>query len=696
MPMMTVAALLDANHIKLPNTAPGRYYTTCPQCSRDRRPAHQRSKVLGVTINGDRAYWGCNHCGWTGPEKCNGFSSAAPEITYDYLDETGVLLFQKVRGANKRFWQRKPDGAGGWVNDLSGVRRVIYRLPEIIEAIAAGYAIVCVEGEKDADNLWRINVPATCNPDGAAKPGQKPKWRSEFSEMLRGADIVVIGDNDDPGRDHAEATASMSIGVAARVRMLDLAKHWPDIPQGGDISDWLKTHTREQFDELAADARDMTSKEGVSLDDFHAFMPMHNYIFAPSRETWPASSVNSRLPPIPVVDAEGKPALNSKGEQETMAAATWLDQNQPVEQMTWAPGRPMLIKDRLISGGGWIERSGITCFNLYRPPSIKPGDATKADLWIKHSNIVFGTDADHIIKWLAHRVQRPHEKINHALVFGGEQGIGKDALLEPVKRAIGPWNFDETSPQQVLGRFNGFLKNVILRISEARDLGDLDRFAFYDHMKTYTAAPPDVLRVDEKHLREYSIPNCVGVIITTNHKTDGIFLPPDDRRHFVAWSDLKRDDFPDGYWNALWNWYGNGGDQHVAAYLANLDISTFDPKAPPPKTAAFWDIVDASRAPEDAELADVLDSLSNPDAVTLQQIANYATGEFQIWIRERKNRRIIPHRMEKCDYVSVRNDAAKDGLWKIHKARQVIYAKKSLSIRDRFAAASKLVQQAWP
>ena len=84
---------------------------------------------------------------------------------------------------------------------------------------------------------------------------------------------------------------------------------------------------------------------------------------------------------------------------------------------------------------------------------------------------------------------------------------------------------------------------MILRVSEARDLGDTDRFAFYDHMKSYTAAPPEVLRVDEKHLREHSVVNCVGVVITTNHKTDGIYLPADDRRHFVAWSDLKKEDF---------------------------------------------------------------------------------------------------------------------------------------------------------
>ena len=204
-------------------------------------------------------------------------------------------------------------------------------------------------------------------------------------------------------------------------------------------------------------------------------------------------------------------------------------------------------------------------------------------------------------------MQKPAEKINHALVLGGKQGIGKDTLLEPVKYAIGAWNFLEVSPQQVLGRFNGFLKSVILRVSEARDLGEFDRFAFYDHMKSIIAAPPDVLRIDEKNRAEYAIPNVTGVIITTNHKSDGIYLPADDRRHFVAWSDLDKSDFTAEYWNELWHWYDNGGCQVVAHYLLNLDLSAFNPKAPPPQTEAFFEIVNASRTPEDAELADALD-----------------------------------------------------------------------------------------
>ena len=319
------------------------------------------------------------------------------------------------------------------------------------------------------------------------------------------------------------------------------------------------------FDKWKALARSPTS---VALTDFYAYMPLHKYIFAPSRELWPASSVNSRLGTV----------------NNDTPASTWLDENRPVEQMTWAPGMRMLIRDRLISEGGWIKRTGVSCFNLYRPPTVKLGDPAKAQRWLHHAHKVFGDDDDHIVKWLAHRRQHPEIKINHALVLGGSQGIGKDTLLEPVKYAVGPWNFSEVSPQHLLGRFNSFAKSIILRVSEARDLGEVNRFRFYDHMKTYTASPPDTLRVDEKNLREHYVVNCCGVIITTNHKTDGIYLPDDDRRHYVTWSSLAKEDFSKEYWNKLWAYYADGGIQHVAAYLAELDISSFDPKAPPPKT----------------------------------------------------------------------------------------------------------------
>jgi hypothetical protein len=439
----------------------------------------------------------------------------------------------------------------------------------------------------------------------------------------------------------------------------------------------------------------------VSLEDFWAYMQQHNYIFAPARALWPGSSVNSRLPKVPLTDADGQPVLNKNGEQVEISPTAWLDKHKPVEQMTWAPGLSEIIRNRLLHEGGWIKRGGVTCYNLYLPPTIVPGDPGKAGPWINHVRLAYPDDADHVLDWLAHRVQRPADKINHALVLGGEPGIGKDTLLAPVREAIGPWNFQEVSPTQILtSRFNGYLKSVILRVSEARDLGEYNRFVSYDHMKIYTAVPPEVLRIDEKHIREYPILNCCGVVILTNYKTDGIYLPADDRRHYVAWSPLTKEDarFQNGYWNTLWGWYQKGGFADVAAYLARRKIVSFDAKAPPPKTPVFWSIVDANRAPEISEITEAIDRLGKPDAFTLEELKNAAYGsDLWGWLDDRKNRRTIPHRLESCGYVPVRNpDAPEDGYWRISKKRQAIYARKELPLHDQIAFAREFCRTARP
>jgi RecA-family ATPase len=182
--------------------------------------------------------------------------------TYDYYDN-GELQFQKVKnppGSRSRFYMRRLDADGSWINNIQGVNtNIIYRRPEVLEAIENGLEIAVVEGEKDADRLWAIGIPATCNAHGAADPtqNQKPKWYAVHSEQLRGASLVIFNDNDVPGYDHAEAAARLSLGVASRVRRLDLKLARPNMPKGADISDWLEQgHTREELDAFMAAAPD--------------------------------------------------------------------------------------------------------------------------------------------------------------------------------------------------------------------------------------------------------------------------------------------------------------------------------------------------------------------------------------------------------------------------------------------------------
>jgi hypothetical protein len=492
------------------------------------------------------------------------------------------------------------------------------------------------------------------------------------------------------GTDDSRSAKAFRLGLAMRGADKTFDEFVQAVRSDPETTDWAREkgddrqlqRIWEKAGRLGASAGSETLlSTGVSLEDFFAYMPQHSYVYIPTRALWPAASVDSRIQPIPV------------GPDEEIAASTWLDQNRPIEQMTWAPGLPEIIEDRLLHEGGWREKKGVRCFNLYVGPAITLGDPAYADLWVQHVHLIYPEEAEHIIDWLAHRAQHPHEKINHALVLGGSQGIGKDTLLEPVKYAIGPWNFAEASPSQVLGRFNGFVKSVILRVSEARDLGDSDRFKFYDHMKAYTAAPPDVLRVDEKYLREHQVVNVCGVIITTNHKTDGIYLPADDRRNYVAWSDRTKEDecLANGYWPKIYGYYANGGIEAVAAYLMQRDISGFNPKEPPPKTEAFWAIVNANHPGEEGELLDALDRL-NALAFTLRALQVEAESDLAAWLGDRKNRRVILHRLETCGYVPVRNPDAKSGLWVVNGQRQVVYASASLSLGERFKAAQDMAK----
>src|SRR5215471_15265421 len=253
-----------------------------------------------------------------------------------------------------------------------------------------------------------------------------------------------------------------------------------------------------------------SSPTDVTIDDFVAYLPRHLYIFTVCPEIWLGARRQCLLAASASVHPSGQPKRDMNGNLVYQAATKWLDKNRGVEQATWCPGQPMLIKDRVVVDGGWIEREGVTTFNWYRPPRIALGDATKAGRWIEHvHNVLHADDAKHCIKWFAHRVQRPAEKINHGLVIGGPQGIGKDSMLEPLKHAVGRWNFHEVSPTHLFGAFNSYAKSVILRVNEGRDLGEIDRFKFYDHTKDYAAAPPGVIRVNEKYLQEYYIFNVI-------------------------------------------------------------------------------------------------------------------------------------------------------------------------------------------
>lgn len=203
--------------------------------------------------------WGYDNGLIAEPPEATNSASDRIVATYDYVDEAGEVLFQVVRFEPKKFRQRRQADNGEWKWEVKGVRRVPYRLPDVIEAIALEHPVYVTEGEKDADRLAHFGLAATTNAGGAGK------WHSDLTSFLIGADVIVIGDNDDVGRQHAQTICRALLPVAARVRRLDIAGFWPKCPPKGDISDWL-SNSGGSLDALLAALGQVA--------DFSAFAPV--------------------------------------------------------------------------------------------------------------------------------------------------------------------------------------------------------------------------------------------------------------------------------------------------------------------------------------------------------------------------------------------------------------------------------------
>jgi len=151
---------------------------------------------------------------------------------YPYTDEHGEVIYENCRferilhdgKREKKFQQRRPDPAGdGYLYNLQGVRRLPYRLPELIEA--GEQDVHCTEGEKDADALAALGLCAT----SVATPSKVEL------EAFQERNVVIHEDNDAEGRRKAKALATALVGIAASVRTV----RYTDLPEGGDVSDFI-------------------------------------------------------------------------------------------------------------------------------------------------------------------------------------------------------------------------------------------------------------------------------------------------------------------------------------------------------------------------------------------------------------------------------------------------------------------------
>jgi len=189
-------------------------------------------------------------------DKPNGNAGFWAHMTasYTYIDEHCNPLFEVHRfdppGERRKFLQRLAGSKTWGLKDKKTgeylTRLVLYLLPEVIAAVAAKRTVYVVEGEKCAHQLRELGLTATTAPMGA-----KHRWRPEYSEPLRGADVVLLPDNDDVGRAHMSEVAGCLAGIAARVQTLTL----PGLPDKGDVVEWVAAGgTAQRLEELVTES----------------------------------------------------------------------------------------------------------------------------------------------------------------------------------------------------------------------------------------------------------------------------------------------------------------------------------------------------------------------------------------------------------------------------------------------------------
>jgi hypothetical protein len=487
--------------------------------------------------------------------------------------------------------------------------------------------------------------------------------------------------------------------------------------------------------QMRAQEQERQRDRGISYQDFAKFLPEDNtYIFIPTGEKWKAQGVATACPPIPVLDPAKKgmqteeiearfgvsdPYLRetvetkdkttgvvTKEEIVVYESAVKLlsrDRRRQVAGITWWPGQPPIIQDTVVrTKGGIIKQRGTNMFNSYRPPQLPIGKPRDPGAWLDHLKLLYPDDWPHIVRWFAARVQWPERKILHALVMGGGTRIGKDTIIRPLVYAVGPWNVASPKAQTIMDepKFNPYLESVVCLINEVRDFGDDNRHAFYNRMQPWLGGTATgVLECADKNVKAHPIIDVFDPIITTNLETSGLFLPDDDARHYVAWSNRTWTDwgYPDldtldaEYFKPIYDWFVAGGYEAVAYHLRTFDLSDFSPTAPPKKTEAWYRIVRAWAEQNKDALATIIEKLGNRPALTPADVlAADSNMELADWSTP-KGRNFIPRQFEGSGYVSQGNPDNDAGRWQVgtktNRRTMAIYVQAKLSVTEKIRVA---------
>jgi archaellum biogenesis ATPase FlaH len=203
---------------------------------------------------------------------------------YDYVDENGEVIYQAIRYEPKNFNFRRPDSNGNWIYNIQGVKRIPYKLPELLEAKVNELPVILCEGEADVNNVMeKLGFIATTTPQGANS------WNNNYAEYFDGLDVIILPDNDISGLKYANDAALSLWGIAKSVKVIKL----PNLPDKGDVSNWIDMGgTTEELKKLIVETNEWTPDENpkeatTANQDFFIIKKANDCIFEAKQKPVP-------------------------------------------------------------------------------------------------------------------------------------------------------------------------------------------------------------------------------------------------------------------------------------------------------------------------------------------------------------------------------------------------------------------------
>lgn len=274
-----------------------------------------------------------------------------------------------------------------------------------------------------------------------------------------------------------------------------------------------------------------------------------------------------------------------------------------VDKLTYAPGQPRFSKEKSFDSEAVLE-----CINTWVPSDAEPEEGDVGP-WVALVKDVFDHDDEavhHVISFLAHTVQFPGERINHALVIQGVQGIGKDSILLALNKVLGFHNVSQVTLQHVESQFNEWLFGKQLIVFQ--EMLAPGRRSIYNKLKTFITDP--IHTINAKHLSLQRVPNRANYVFLTNYK-HALSIDPSDRRMWVWYSQMEPKSKE--YYIRFYRWMADRkAADHLLYYLLNYDTGKFSATAPPPMTTSKQEMVRASSSEVEQYLRDAADNRSWP------------------------------------------------------------------------------------